>query len=86
MSDLPYPFAGETTTKAKVTRLKRELADACDDSEPRISIITDEKLLRQWNHDEPCLQIATAERAIFIPLSRVTGRRIEVALDEFEVT
>jgi len=55
-----------------------------EETKPRIDIITDKKLLRQWNHDEPVLSISTNRHESLIPLSRVTGKRIEVVLRGIE--
>jgi len=44
---------------------------------PVVAVIEDEQLLKQWNHPEPVLSIATHGHAVILPFSKVTGLNIK---------
>ena len=55
-----------------------------EDFEVEVRLCEDEKLLKQWNHDEPVIEIFNAQRWCCIPVSEATDSRLEFEMREFD--
>lgn len=55
-----------------------------EDFEVEVRLCEDEKLLNQWNYDEPVIEIFNAQRWCCIPISDATDSRLEFEMKEFD--
>lgn len=55
-----------------------------EDFEVEVRLCEDEKLLKQWNHDEPVIEIFNAQRWCCIPVSQATDSRLEFEMKGFD--
>lgn len=55
-----------------------------EDFEVEVRLCEDETLLKQWNHDEPVIEIFNAQRWCCIPISDATDSRLEFEMKGFD--
>ena len=55
-----------------------------EDFEVEVRLCEDEKLLKQWNHKEPVIEIFNAQRWCCIPVSDATDSRLEFEMKQFD--
>ena len=48
-----------------------------------INYVDDEDTLRRWNFDEPAIEFYDDHQHVAVPVSKVSGRQIEIMLKEW---
>lgn len=72
----------EVLTDLELEYTRKRLIDLTITEGESCKLITDPELLKQWNHEEPLLEISNQYCSTVIPISRITLSRLEYAFQE----